>query len=234
MQAVLSPQLRFEIKELIDERIYEKHVTREDFSELKNIVKETVKIQKEIAEKVEDLSDAQKRTEVKVEELADAQKRTEVKVEELADAQKRTEVEIQKLTRGLKETRGELGGLSRSMIYAFENEVYRMLPVILKNVYGIEMAEKLIRAEIGGKEINILGRARKNGQKIVLIGETKLRLDERRKKEDVFEELEEKVSAVKEEYREDPFRVLVTHYATPGFIEKAKKKDVIVIQSFEW
>lgn len=63
MPSTLTPKLKFEIIELIDSRIYEKHVTREDFTELKNVVKE--------------LAHAQKRTEERVEELAHAQKRTE-------------------------------------------------------------------------------------------------------------------------------------------------------------
>src|SRR3972149_3926661 len=63
MPSTLTPKLKFEITELIDKRIYEKHVTREDFTELKNVVKE--------------LAHAQKRTEVRVGELAHAQKRTE-------------------------------------------------------------------------------------------------------------------------------------------------------------
>jgi hypothetical protein len=28
--------------------------------------------------------------------------------------------------------------------------------------------------------------------------------------------------------------VLVTHFAFPGFLEKAKEKGIVVVQSFEW
>ncbi len=80
-------------------------------------------------------------------------------VKELAEAQKGTEIEIQKLSKGLDETRGEVGGLSRSMSYAFENEAYSSLPDVLKEKYGIEVKERIIRAEIGGSEINIFCKA---------------------------------------------------------------------------
>jgi len=50
MQAVLTPELKYEIREFVDEHIREKHVTREDFTELKNIVKEIAKEQRELAE----------------------------------------------------------------------------------------------------------------------------------------------------------------------------------------
>ncbi len=192
------------------ENAYSELVKTSDFNELKGIVKE----------------------------LAEAQKGTEIKMEELAEAQKGTEVEIQKLTKGLNETRGELGGLSRSMGYAFENEAYRMLPEILDKKYGITLKEKIIRADIGGKEINLFGKAEKEGRKVLIVGEAKLRLDDRRKKigkQDVFEELEDKVKAVTKQYGKVKLaRILITHYATKGFLKRAKEKKVIVVQSFEW
>ena len=165
-----------------------------------------------------------------VKELAEAQRRTEIKVAELAE-------DIRILVRGLGETRSEVGGLSRSVSYALENEAYRGLPKVLKRSYGIELKDRLIRAEIGGKEINIFGRAKRDGRDVLVVGEAKLRLDERRKKgeRDVFEELEEKGRAVREEYGEEEIvSVLITHYATKGFMREAKERNIIVIQSFEW
>lgn len=85
-----------------------------------------------------------------------AQGRTEKRVEELAEAQSATEKEIRVLAKGLKETRGDLGGLSRSVSYGFENEAYKMLPKLLKTRYNIELKDRLIRAEVGSKEINII------------------------------------------------------------------------------
>jgi len=202
---------------------YSELVKTSDFNELKAIVKDLAESQKELAE-------AQK-------ELAEAQGRTEVRVEELAEAQGRTEKEIRLLVKGLRETRGEVGGLSRSVSYGFENEAYRMLPAFLKKTYGIYITQKLIRAEVGGKEINIFGRAKRNGDAVIVVGEAKLRLEDRKKrgKKDVFAELEDKVEAVREQYRkEDVIRILVTHYATKGFMKKAQDRDVLVVQSFEW
>ena len=171
----ITPAVKREIVQIVDDRVREAHVTKEDFSELKSIVKELAGAQKRTEVKVKELAEAQKRTEVKVEELAEAQKRTEVKIEELAAAQKRTEIEIQKLSKGLDETRGEVGGLSKSMGYAFENEAYRYLPAVLKEKYGIEIKERIIRAEIGGGEINIFCKAERDGKEVLVIGEAKLR-----------------------------------------------------------
>ena len=52
----ITPAIKKEIARIVDERIREAHVTREDFPELKNIIKG-------IGEKVADLAEAQKRTE---------------------------------------------------------------------------------------------------------------------------------------------------------------------------
>ncbi len=170
-----------------------------------------------------------------MEKLAEAQKRTEQRVEELAEAQKRTEEEIRTLTEAIKSTRQELGGLSRTISYAFENEAARMLPKILKEKYNIEIKEKFIREEIGGKEINIFGKGKKDGKDVLIIGEAKLRISERREQEEVFNELAEKVNAVVSEYGEQNIvKVIVTHFARKKFIEEARKKDIIVVQSFEW
>jgi len=214
-------------------------VTKKDFNELKDIVKELADIQKRTEVKVGELVEAQRETQKEVgrldrvmQELAEAQKRTEVKVAELSE-------DIRILTKGLNETRGEVGGLSRSMGYAFENEAYRSLPAVLKEKYGIEVKERIVRAEIGGGEINIFCKAERAGKEVFVIGEAKLRLDERREREkgagDVFEELDEKARSVENEYGKiEIVRLLITHYATKGFLKKAEEKGIIVVQSFEW
>ncbi len=224
----ITPSVKREIVKIVDERVREAHVTKEDFSELKSIVKELADAQKETQKEVGRLD----RT---MQELAEAQKRTEVKVEELAEAQKRTEEEIGSLALGLNRTREDLGGLSRSFSYAFENEAYRMLHKILKERYAIEVKDKVIRAEVGGKEINFFGKAEKDGREIYIVGEAKVRLDDAKKRGDIFKEVEEKVRAVKEEYGDvEVASLLVTHFATKGFLKKAEERGIMVVQSFEW
>ncbi|MDH7554668.1 MAG: hypothetical protein QHH74_13550, partial [Spirochaetota bacterium] len=88
---IITPQIKKKIIEIIDERIGQVHVTKEDFSELKSIVRDLAEAQKRTEE-------AQQRTEKRLEELAEAQKRTEEaqqrtekRLGELAEAQQRTE-----------------------------------------------------------------------------------------------------------------------------------------------
>jgi len=169
----ITEAVKQEIIRIVDERIREVHVTKEDFSELKSIVKELAEAQKnsevrltrlekaveELAEAqknsevrltrlekaVEELAQAQKRTEQRVEELAQAQKRTEQRVEELAQAQKRTEECLRKLIEEHRETRRQLGGLSGTVGYYLEDRALKSLPSLLKERYGITLTSRPIR-----------------------------------------------------------------------------------------
>ncbi len=192
-------------------------------------------------QKVGELTEAQERTEQRMDELAESQKRTEQRMDELAESQKRIEQKVEKLSDGLNKTRSELGGLSKGVGYALENESYRMLPGLLSRKYGIEMTERFIRTEMGGKEINIFGEGLRNGERILIVGETKMQLDERRKskgeQKEIFEILADKVAAVKSEQPNTDVTIvplLVTHYANKRLLERGKEAGVIIVQSFEW
>lgn len=205
----ITPSVRREIVKIVDARIAEAHVTKEDFSELKSIVKD----------------------------LATEQKQLAMTVKELVVSQKEMQAAITALAIGQKEIRAEVGGLSRSISYAFENDTYRFLPAFLHDKYGLTVQKKIVRAEIGGHEVNLFCRAERDGEPVLIVGESKLRLDENRllKRQNVFAELEEKVEAVRREYGETTIvKVLVTHFATKGFISKAEEEGVIVVQSHEW
>jgi len=202
---------------------------------------ELAEAQKRTDQRVAELAEAQKRTEQKVAELAEAQKKTEEElkalsktVAELAEAQRKTEEEVRTLAQELKRTRQDLGGLSLSCSYAFENEAYRMLPQVLKK-YGLELEDKLIRKEIAGEEINFFATAKRNGKTVYIVGETKLRLDDTKKRDDVFKQLEKKISAVKKVYGDVQIvPLIVTHFAKESMLKKAKERGIIVVQSFEW
>jgi exonuclease VII small subunit len=213
----------FEIKQaaVLAETITEAYadlVKTSDFNELKEIVR--------------DLGSAQKRTEQSMKELAEAQKQTEQRMEELAQVQ-------EELAQAQKETRSEVGGLSRSMSYALENEAYRMLPELLKTRYGLTVTERLVRTEIGGEEINFFGKGVYQGESVLIVGETKLRLDERRQsrwtEQDVLNALQQKAATVHTAYPQAKIMpLLVTHYARPALLKRAEEQGVILVQSFEW
>ncbi len=225
--------------------------TEEKVNELAEAQKELAEAQKKTEQRLNELAEAQKKTEEKVnelaeaqKELAEAQKKTEQRLNELAEAQKKTEEElkslseevkklseeVKKLSHGLAQTRRQVGGLARSVAYALENEAFRKLPALLKKKYGIEVIERLIRTELEGHEINLFGRAKKNGKEIILVGEAVLKLDDREKLSQVWKNVE----LVKENIGGEVLPIIVTHFARKEILERAQKAGILIIQSFEW
>jgi len=86
----ISPELRAFIVGVVEERLKELRVSRDEFERLRVAVEEGAKAIRELAE-------AQRRTEERIEELAAAQKRTEERIGGLAEAQKRIEEHISRL-----------------------------------------------------------------------------------------------------------------------------------------
>jgi DNA repair ATPase RecN len=225
---------------------YSELVKTSDFNELKAIVRDLANSQRELAEaqkrtetRVEELAEAQKRTETRVEELAEAQKRTETRVGELAVAQTRTEARVEQLAVQMKQLARDVGGLARSAAYSLENEAYRALPAFLKAKYGIDITDRLVRTQLDGKEVNLFAQGSRNGKPIVIVGETKLQLDERRgnrrEEELVLSQLIGRTDLARRQYPDvEVVPVLLTHYARPAFLQRAQDQGVIVIQSFEW
>jgi DNA repair ATPase RecN len=252
----ITPAIRREIVKIIDGRIRESHVTKEDFSELKGIVadigkkvgelaeaqKELAEAQKrteikveELAEAQKELAEAQKRTEIKVEELAEAQKRTEIRVEELAEAQKRTEHELKLLTEEHRKTRKEVGGLSLTAGYRLEDEAYKALPALLKKDYGIVIKGKLKRGYVKDNkgmdiEVNIIGECERDGKRQTIIGEGKSQLS----KNDIDRFINNRVKRF-EGIFDDIFPVIVTYMiSTPDVEEYAKQKGVVIYYSYDF
>lgn len=232
----IPPELREILIDLLEEveRQREESVTRKEFLEFARHTEENFQ---KVWQAIRELTEAQKRTEERltrlekiVEELAEAQKRTEQRLNELAEAQKRTEEEIRKLTVSLRRTRQEVGGLAKSVAYALENEAFRRLPEFLRKEKGIEITERFIRTEVKGEEINLFARGMRNGTPVVLVGESVLKLDDLSKLNTVMR----KVEAVETEVEEEIVPIVVTHFAKKKILDRAEKKGIIVVQSFEW
>lgn len=224
-------------------------VTKVEFSELRGTVQELSEIQKRTELRVEELAEAQKRTELHVEELAEAQKRTELnlsaltsRVEELAEAQKRTEESMRRLAdrlddthKPLGETNKQVGGLAATVGYTLENEAYRHLPDLLRRDYGIEVEEPLYRdylTDDRGRdvEVNILGRARRGDENLLIIGESKAQLSRR----DIDHFLNRRAARLDTRGR-TPFPVIVAHMVSQrGVAEYGRQQGAAVYLSYQF
>ena len=238
LQSAFEPQQAEVLLEVIS-LSYNNLVKVSDFTELKAIVRDLAESQKSMGESqksmgesLEALGIAQERTSTQLEEMTTV-------IKELALAQERTEKQVEKLTSATSDIRSEIGGMSRSMSYALENEAYRALPAFLLVKHGIEVTERLIRAPINNEEINFFGRAVRDGKPVLIVGESKQRLDERRssKREEnrIFSQLETKANIVRAAHPDEEIALLlITHYARPEFLRTAAERGIIVVQSFEW
>ena len=217
----ITPELYKTIVAIVDERVGEIKVTREEFDQLKSVVTELVKAQarterrlEELTVKVAELAEAQKRTEARVKELAEAQKRTEARVEELAEAQKKTEKILQGVIKEQKNMKKEIGGLSATIGYTLENRAIMKLPRLLESEHGIKvelMDRRFLEYPDGQEEeINIYGEGRVNGDRLYIIGESKSQLG--RKDVDKFRKRIERLGTI---FRGRIVPVIVTHLVRP-------------------
>ena len=232
---------------------YNNLVKVSDFSELKAIVQDLAESQKAMGASQEAMGKSQEAMGKTLEALGKSQRAMAITLEEnssqirdltgvvreLAVAQQRTEAEVEKLTSVVGDIRSEIGGMSRSMSYALENEAYRSLPAFLLENHGIEVTERLIRTTVNDEEINFLGRAVRDGRPVLIVGESKQRLDERRsskREEDrICSQLEAKAEVVRAAYPDEEITMLlITHYARPEFLRSAAARSIVVVQSFEW
>ena len=161
----LEPGLREVLFAILEEigRQRKERVTKDDFEELKQLVRDLVK--------------AQSRTEARMEELTQAQSRTEARMEELAQAQTRTEIELHKLAKSHHQLQLQVGGLSDAVGYGIEDRLMPFIPDFARLEFGVEVdsVERRNVEYIGGKydEVNILVSGHINGEPCFLIAECK-------------------------------------------------------------
>jgi len=255
---ILDPALKEVLYSFIEEieKNREQAVSKVEFNELKEIVRNLAVTMGELGIAQRELAEAQKRTEIEVKEvkvdlnelkgivkeLAEAQKRTEIKVEELAEAQKRTEIKVEELAEVTKELakdqkqiRSNLGGLSITVGYRLEDLSYKGLPELLKRDFEITLQERLKRKYVTDNEgsqieVNIVGKAHKDGKDIMIIGESKSQLS----KNDINYFIRKKLDRLKGVYQEI-FPVLITYMISePDVEDYAKTKGISLYYSYDF
>ncbi len=246
----IDPPLREAMLLLVEEMEKQREqlaqqVTRVEFNELKKVVADLVvsvdelaEAQRRTEERVAQLAEAQKHTEERVAQLAEAQKRTEdrldrleVAVSELAEAQKRTEEELRKLAAEHRVTRERLEGISNTVGYTLEDRAYKSLPAILAQK-GIRVEGRLIRryVQVGKKErqVNIYGYGYRNGQRVLILGEAKVRPS--RREVDRFLRL---VRQLEEREGIPAVTLFVAYDFLPSVEDYVQKQGILPVWSYE-
>jgi hypothetical protein len=156
-------------------------------------------------------------------------------MQQLIEVQQQTQEDIRRLTQGLDDLRKQVGGLSITIGYTIENEAYRALPRLLARDFGIEVESDLRRqfvADDTGEyiEVNIFGQARRNGEVITIVGESKAQLS----KNDIDAFVRRKLQRLQGVYPH-PFPVLVTHMISERDVEEyARQQGIAVYYSYQF
>jgi len=186
----VSPDLKEILIALLEEieRQREESIT---VSEFRAFTAKTEENSKKVWQTISELAKAQKDTEKRVEELSLNQikseerlSRVEKAIEELAIAQKNTENELKRLIKEHRKTRESLGGLQHTVGYVLEDRAFVGLPKLLEKDFGIKITMPLKRDYIEispGKEeeINIIGKGKRDGREIWILGECKSQISKR-------------------------------------------------------
>ncbi|RMF39004.1 MAG: chordopoxvirus fusion protein [Chloroflexi bacterium] len=214
---------------------YDSLVKVSDFNELKEIVRDLAEAQRDLAEAQRASEARLTRLEETVAELAEAQQKTEARLDALAEAQRRTEESLQKLIEEHQETRRQLGGLAMAVGYGLENQAYRALPRLLARDFGIEVQGRLLRRYVKDREgrdieVNIIGEAIRDGERIVIVGEGKSQLS----KNGVDDFVRKKLKRL-EGVLGPIFPVLVTHMiSSPDVEEYVRERGIALYYSYDF
>lgn len=204
----LTPELYDIIVRIVDDRVREIKVTREEFNRLTSAVRE--------------LAEAQRRTEERLNKLAE-------RVDQLAEAQRKTEEKIEKLAEAVDALRKEVGRLSETVGFGLEDIARVVLPGWLYRHLGIEveLERKIIELEGREVEVDLYGEAVREGEKLLIIGECKSRIYDR----DVERFYREIYEAVSKERK--AIGVLFGYLIHPSAQRKAKELGIYVIASYQ-
>jgi DNA repair exonuclease SbcCD ATPase subunit len=126
------------------------------------------------------------------------------------------------------QTRKQVGVLTDNFGYLLEDKAIRTLPKLLKEKYGFEITEPLRRdfIEINGKyiEVNIYGKARKNNEEFIIIGEAKTRITNKA----IIGFLEKCNN-----FEGKQFRIMIGYLITPKIKQILENNNIIFINSYE-
>ncbi len=182
----ITPELYRTVIALVDDRLKEIRVTREDFDRLTQTVAQLAQAQARTEQRLEALAQAQARTDAAVQGLAEAQRRTEQRLDELAQAQARTEQRLEALAQAqarteqaLQQLATQVGALSENVGYGLEDIARVVLPSYLKQRYGVKverLERRLFPVDDQRLDVDLYAEGLRDRHRVVVLGEVKSRI----------------------------------------------------------
>lgn len=152
-----------------------------------------------------------------VRDLAQAQ-------QELTQAQTRTERELRGLAR-------QVGSLSNNLGYGLEDIARVVLPGYLERHYKIKMGELERRFfEVKGKmvEVNLYGVGKRDGKRVVILGESKARIHKRE-----VRKFRKEFLLILPQIKGEVLKVMFGYFIHPEATELAKEEGIILVASYQ-
>jgi exonuclease VII small subunit len=234
--AGLTAEMYRAVVAIVDDRVKEIRVVREEFDSLRQAVSELAQAQARtekrvgrLEEAVERLAQAQARTDASVRELTQAQARTDAAVRELAQAQARTDAAVRELAK-------QVGALAETVGFGLEDVAKLVLPPYLERHYGLKLvgppSEELTRRffEVEGRlvEVNLYGEGRRNGQPVVVLGEVKSRIGGGE-----VHEFAADLVPLEPLVKGEVVRVMFGYYIHPSALEAATGYNILLVASYQ-
>jgi len=120
--------------------------------------------------------------------------------------------------------------MSDAVGYILENQSYKGLPPLLKRDLGLEIEDRLIRrylpTEKKGQylQVNIHGWGKKNGQKMLILGEAKTSIS--RREISRFQKMVKRAAQVENISLNDICQVIVLHNVVPNIEEYVRGRGI--------
>ncbi len=190
---------------------------------------------------VQELTEAHKRAEARMTRMEERMDRMEATIQSLIEAQRETEAMLQRLIEALERTRQELErkiemvherteALSDTVGYTLEDRALWDLPRVLRERFDIEVEGELWRGYVTVRDrvrqVNIMGYGRRNGERMLIIGEAKTRPSKRE-----IERLVKLAQALSEQQRLPAFMLMVAYDFPPDIQEFLEEQGVHLIWS---
>ena len=210
-QNKITAELYEFIVKVIEDKVREIRVTREEFDKL--------------AAAINRLAEAQARTEERLNKLTEAQQRTEQRLNQLAAT-------VEKLAEAVDGLRQEVGKLSETVGFGLEDIARVVLPGWLYRHLGVELEELERRFVIvDGREIevNLYGEGLKRGKEVVVVGEAKSRIYGR----DVNKFYEEVYRPIADLSEREVIGILFGYLIHPSAQKRAKELGLYVVASYQ-
>lgn len=108
------------------------------------------------------------------------------------------------------------------------DRAFQSLPALLKQEFGLEVQGKLVRKYVRDKkdeqiEVNIIGEATRNGDRFVIVGESKAQLSRNK----IEEFLHKKLKRLEGVFSSELFPIIVTHMISPPEVDEFALKQGI-------